>query len=253
MTFPTQLPSTNAALLWGSLPPARLASFLSESPNGNIDEALELYIWNIKLSTAFLADIAILEAALRESINKAAAAKWGSHWYLEIPLDERSEQNLAVAWSQLSRRVRERPNDGDVPGHLFANCTFGFWTNLFDKGGHTGKSPRRVRVNYEHNWEAALRHAFPEGRNVARQQHAGFTRDWVHGICKRVNSIRNRVAHHEPLIRGFPMPGQPHRMTCTEAHEETLKLARMLDPKLAAWLAENSDVPRLIAARPCTT
>ena len=54
-----------------------MATFLRNAPNGTADEALKLYIWDRKLAAAFLADLAILEIALREGLHRAATEKWG--------------------------------------------------------------------------------------------------------------------------------------------------------------------------------
>ena len=152
-----------------------------------------------------------------------------------------------------------------------AQCMFGFWTNLLDAGSHTGKPPRRENIDYAVLWHDAFKHAFPGGRAEARAQRAhilanvvpgeeeaarpaaeqaAFTRGWVHGICKNVNELRNRAAHHEPVINGFPLNGQSRRMTAAEGHEQCRILARMIDRHLASWLDANSTVPSLLNRRP---
>lgn len=224
---------------------------------------------------AFLADIAILEVALRNALHEAATVAWGSHWYSEahVALDERSCRQLSTAWGQLPKSVKNRPTDSDVPGRVVAQCMFGFWTNLLDSGSHIGNPPRRVAVDYEELWNKAFKHAFPGGRIEARarrnaliaelpqtpdrqaeivrlKQEVAFTRNWVHGVCKNINDLRNRVAHHEPLISGFPLNGQSRRMSAAEGHEEIRSLTRMIDHKLATWLDNNSTVPSILQQRP---
>lgn len=263
----------NADLQSGISSP-RFQTFLVASRN---DEKLarSLYVWNRDLSVAILADIAILEVALRNSMHEAATAKWGPHWYSDssVALDERSVKQLSSAWGQLSDSVKKRARDNDLPGRVVAQCMFGFWTNLLDAGSHLGQPPRRVSVDYDLLWNAAFKKAFPGGRAEARairkaliaglpadashqtevnrlQQEVAFTRGWVHGICKNVNDLRNRVAHHEPLINGFPLNGQNRRMSAEEGHQEMRILARLLDRKLASWLDGNSKVESLLTSRP---
>lgn len=209
---------------------------------------------------AFLADIAILEVALRNSMHEAAAAVWGSHWYasINVPLDDRTSNNLNRAWGHLHASVRNRPDDPDVPGRLIAQCMFGFWTNLLDAGSYVGKEPRRYEVDYEALWLQAFKSAFPGGRAEARaQRHTtsasvpNFTREWTHSVCKTVNELRNRVAHHEPIINGFPLNGQRARKSAAEGHDVCMTLARMIDRDLGKWLSMNSTVPGMLASRPC--
>jgi hypothetical protein len=249
----------------------RFATFQAAAAGDN-DLARALYLWNRDLSVAFLADIAILEVALRNALHDAASRAWGTHWYSNplVVLDDRSSSQLATAWARLPRAVQRRGSDPDVPGRLVAHCMFGFWTNLLDAGDHTGQPPRKVRVNYDDLW-GAFKFAFPGGRTEARTERQAiqqestkrsaaqtaelirdttFTRTWVHGICKDINSLRNRVAHHEPIINGLPLSGQGRRLSAQEAHEQCRVLARLIDRRLAAWLDTDTRVPALLRQRP---
>lgn len=262
MTYPVQPPTGRHHLLWGSIPPARMATFLSHTSHHCADEALELYVWNRDLSMAFMADLAVLEVALREAIHAVLTEKWGVQWYQEMPLDDRSRTALASAWERLPAHVRLNSEHGDLPGRLVANCMFGFWTNLFDKGGYTGRGPWRRKVDNERNWPV-LAKAFPGGRREAARQRdehpekaraITFSRVWVHQLCQEINELRNRVAHHEPLLNGVPLRGQTHRnekrrRTVEEAFAQILSLARMIDTDLATWLVANSEVPGVMARK----
>ncbi|NII86166.1 Abi family protein [Corynebacterium glutamicum] len=257
-------PSTfDSSNLYRLISTPRFASFL-DNADGDKERAFKLYIWNRDLSVSFLGDMAILEVSLRNAMNDTAVKSWGTHWYQspDIALDDRSCRQLAEAWNRLPKSVRSRPNDTDVPGRLITHCMFGFWTNLLDAGDYIGKPPRKVRVNYEDTLHV-FKHAFPGGRGVARDlrrkgsDEAGidfkeptFTRAWVHGICKSINELRNRVAHHEPLINGFPLSGQNRRMSAEEGCEQCRLLAHLIDRDLAVWFENNSRVPLLLSQRP---
>lgn len=272
MTSPTQ-PSDPHADLLSSISPPRFQTFLAAA-SGDTVRAGELYVWNRDLSVAILADIAVLEVALRNAMHDQASAAWGTHWYADpnVTLDERSSRQLAASWKFLHQSIKQRPTDTDVPGRVVAQCMFGFWTNLLDAGSHISAPPRRVTVNYDLLWDAAFKGAFPGGRTEARaqrrqllaqlptgapqsailriRQSVNFTRSWVHGVCKNVNDLRNRVAHHEPLVNGFPLNGQHQRMSAADGHEQIRLLARMLDRRLATWIDQNSTVPALLQQRP---
>ena len=214
--------------------------------------ARQLYVWDRDVSLAIMADIAILEVAFRNALHDAFSRRWGQRWYSsrDVVLDDRSIKQLASAWKQLPVGMRQNPDGSLVPGKLVAHCMFGFWVNLLDAGDHFGEAPRRIRANYNDLWREAGHAAFRGGRAEARRQGENYTRAWAHSVVKNINTLRNRVAHHEPLINGFPLPGQQARMTAMEGHEECLKLARMIDRDLATWLATNTRVPTLLASRP---
>ena len=82
-----------------------------------------------------------------------------------------------------------------------------------------------------------------------------FSREWVLGIVTVVHALRNRAAHHEPLVGGFPLPGQRDRhgnvtrLTVADGYASCMKLARLIDRNLATWLAGNSAMPGVLGKR----
>ncbi len=220
-----------------------MSTYLHEAGE-DTERARELYLWDRDLAVAFLADLAILEVALRNAMSAQLETRWGAAWYenLDMPLDDRSMNTLNQAW--------KRAHEPKTPGKIVAQCMFGFWRGLLDKGDYAGKAPRRVRCNYEVLWRGVLDKAFPGGRTQAKLENQRWNREYALAIVTRVNELRNRVAHHEPLVRGLPLSGQKVRITAQEAHEDTLRLAAMLDRDLHSFLLSRSNVPTLLKNRP---
>lgn len=229
----------------------RFATYLGAGA-GDHALARALYIWDRDVSISILADIAILEVALRNAMHGVLSAVWGVRWYENPALvfDERTLGQLRRAWEELPAPVRKDRSDSRLPGRLVARCMFGFWANLLDAGGQAGLEPRRTKVDYEVLWRSALHSAFKGGPVEARAEGARYTRPWAHEALRTVNMLRNRVAHHEPLINGFPLPGQAQRLSAIDGHEACRKLARMIDRDLATWLDRSSQTPTLLATRP---
>lgn len=238
------LPTEQIAALERSITPTRMSTYLTAA-HGSAALAMELYLWDRDLSVAVLADLAILEVALRNAMNARLAAKWGESWYAnpQVPLDERSCRQVAEAWGRV-------PEGRRTPGRVVAQCMFGFWRGLLDKGDHIGKGPRRIRCDYEVLWRGVLDKAFPGGRVQAEKDGERWNRTYALTVVSRVNDLRNRVAHHEPLINGFPLSGQRVRLSAQDAHEDCLHLAAMLDRELNALLRSTSRVPGLLSSRP---
>lgn len=237
------IPSDHLAALDRSITPSRMAPYLAAA-HKDLDRARRLYLWDRDLAVAFLGDLAILEVALRNAMSDQLERRWGTAWYenLQMPLDDRSMNALNSAWKRI-----KGPRNQDT---LVAQCMFGFWRGLLDKGDHAGKEPRRIRCDYEVLWRGVLDKAFPGGRAQARSEGKRWNRDYALSVVSRVNELRNRVAHHEPLINGLPIPGQKTRMSAQEAHAEMMKLAAMLDRDLHALLFSRSTVPSLLRGRP---
>jgi hypothetical protein len=107
-----------------------------------------------------------------------------------------------------------------VQGKVIAELTFGFWRYVL-------AAPYQSTL-----WARALRHAFPN-LNPAR-------RATVYQLVDRLNSVRNRVAHHEPI----------HHLNIAARHQEVLLAASWIDPAAAAWIAATSRVTTVLEMRP---
>ena len=57
----------------------RMGTYLAAAA-GDAGRARRLYVWDRDLSSALLADITIVEVALRYAMNHALAATWGARW-----------------------------------------------------------------------------------------------------------------------------------------------------------------------------
>ncbi|USX48009.1 Abi family protein [Dietzia kunjamensis] len=236
--------------------PDRYGSYLGAAGQ-DAELARRLYVWDRDVATAVLADIAIVEVALRNAMHRVLSQQYGPRWYESIDLDERSQRQISGAWDQVNKARKLDPTNPKTPGRLVAGCSFGVWVNLLDTGGHAGKQPRRKHVDYEQMWRTCLHTAFPGGRAEASLVGNQFTRSWTHSVAKTVNVLRNRVAHHEPVHNGYPLPGQidpitrrTRRLTVADGLDNYLKLTRMIDRDLADWISGNSTVRSILSSKP---
>lgn len=227
-----------------AISPNRLQTYTTAAAHTGCD-VLDLYIWDRDLAAATIADVAILEVAMRNAMSIGLERLAGQpDWYaVDIGLDNRSIKAVTKAWGEVPAARRD-------PGRVVAQLMFGFWRNLLETGGAVGEGPRRTTANYEDLWRAELHGAFPGGRAVATAQSAHFTRTWTLTVVKEVHALRNRAAHHEPLVNGFPMPGENRRLTGDQGHQACLRLAALIDRDLAGWLAGNSHMARVLPTRP---
>ncbi|WP_242121932.1 Abi family protein [Sphingomonas lacusdianchii] len=158
----------------------RFAAYLGT--HGDRGHAIRLYLWNGRLSQAFLFPLGICEIATRNAINHALSAVYGRDWVLAPPfgLNTFSQQSHARALDRLVRAAIARGLPEPTADDLVAALTFDFWSNLF-------------RDDYDHVWpDHVLIAAFP---NLV----AGMRRRDVQRRAAEVNDLRNRIAHHEPI------------------------------------------------------
>lgn len=208
------------------LTPERLSSYTAAA-GGDLARALDLYEWNARLSAAVFEDLGYLEVILRNACH-AQLEQWNRRssrqnpWYLASILTPESHRDVAEA-----RRRATRGNRTELPGRVVAELMFGFWRFLHAR-------------SYEATlWTPCLRLAYPHQRPNRRQD--------VYRRLDHLNTLRNRIAHHEPIhsaqvaSTGKDIAG---------LYRELLELLSWIDPSIASWVRAHSAVPALLGSRP---
>ncbi|MDI2031524.1 CAAX protease [Saccharopolyspora sp. TS4A08] len=222
--------------------PDELESLLSAERLGTYYEAalqcgcspLHLCLLGGELATSFYRDLGVVEVVLRNAMNDRLAEMYGPQWWADDQLlDERGQVAIAKAW-------KDGACGGDSsPGRLIAQLTMGFWVHLLEPGGFVGQKPFRQRRYYDATlWRPALRFAFPGSPQI---------RSDVHALAQRVYALRNRIAHCEPVISGFRVPGTKVRRSPAEIHEDLITLVRWISEPVGHWLADRSRTPGILA------
>ncbi len=144
------------------------------SVGGNIELAVHLYEQNTLLSESLYGILQGLEVALRNMIHSQLAADYGQpEWYDTLKLEPEQSAMLRKA-----KEILKKEGKTLDAGRVVAELSFGFWTGL------TGPK-------YDVLWRNHLVKIFP--RRPVQRAH----------VQTRLNSIRklrNRVAHHEPIL-----------------------------------------------------
>lgn len=248
--------SSSYAQFLATVPAARLRPYQTFATSNGVDVG-DLYRWNNQLSLALFDDIGVVEVAMRSAMAKQLAHEFGHDWYRNPALfDDDTVKLISSAWNQGRLGSLSAPSDV-VQGKLVASFMFGFWVKLLGKGSHRGRkdpyaaAPLQTRRVYDDLiWKPALSKAFP---NVGRLE-----RRRVERTARDIQTVRNRIAHHEHVIWGIPVYGQKdasgniRRMTVSESHSSIISMADYLDADLGSWLRANSAVPACISACPST-
>lgn len=160
------------AALYRSLSPERLSPYVAKS-DGNKLAAIRLYERNITLSESLYGVLQCLEIALRNAIDRTLNESVGMSWYDRIPL---YHLHATIGQAKLKLTADEKSHD---PGRMVAELTFGFWTSLM--------GPKFAAEL----WNPHLHRAFPFKRLQRKEAHRRLD---------RIRKLRNRVAHHEPIL-----------------------------------------------------
>lgn len=181
------------AALDSAFSPARIARYVKEA-GGDQQLAFHLYRWNAEVSQSLSWPLHALEVVTRNAISRVITEKFGSNWHMEPKLlrmldaDGQSKLNDAVTRQRRKRLPANLPEGDPIAKHLLADwvvpeLSFGFWTSLLTH-----------RYEVPIGWTRRLATAFP-------YMPAGSTRQTISRPMDDARNLRNRISHHEPLLR----------------------------------------------------
>lgn len=223
------------------LTPARLSPYLSEVEQ-DLDDAIDLYLWNRDLSLALFADMALVEVAFRNAIDASLRATFQApHWYWDGSLGGFSRRLESKTINKLKRVNRSIDKNSPInklnPGKVVSELTLGFWVELLERP-------------YEK--ELWLPSWAPKGTGIAHGME-GLTRLQRHPVYKLASLMqqtRNRVAHHEPVFNGVRRKGSLDRVPIASVHTEIVELAQVIHPAIAQQLHADSRFDVVLRAKP---
>lgn len=200
-------PEEVADALEAALSPERLTTYMAQAGRDR-GAAIDLYLHNTKLSEALYTPLQGIEICVRNAVARRMATAFGPRWYQPgiAPVQHPLTEMLAKAMRTI--RTTGKPI---TEGRIVAELNFGFWVGAL--------GPR-----YENAlWRPALRHAFPH-------RPRGVERKRIHAALNAVRGLRNRVAHHEPVL---------HRDLRGD-HKLILTVISWVCPHTADWVGAHS-------------
>jgi hypothetical protein len=213
----------SAADLRRLLSPGRFDRYATAA--GSREQAAQLYLWNARISGALHETLGMFEVVLRNALDRQLTAyhqitlSGSGHWYCD-PRMPWTSQKLVDRIDRARAQATANGRKPEIHGKVIAELTFGFWRYI-------------LAAHYQTTlWAPALRRAFPHHRS---QQRAA-----VYPLIDRLHSLRNRVAHHEPV----------HDLNIAARYKELLHVSGWIDPAAAAWIGQTSRIPSVLTTRP---
>ena len=201
----------------------RMSTYL-KAAGGDREKAFHLYAWNTATSAAFYGPLQGLEVALRNAIHRQLTVCYGATWY-DNPaagLDAGCLERIANAKQEVARA-----GHAAGPSRIVAALSFGFWISLLGPGGRLAPAGRRA--DYERTlWRPALRRAFPHRTPLTRKQARRPLDD--------LRTLRNRIAHHEPIFS----------RDLSQDHQRILDVTGWIAPRVRTWIEGHCRVPMLL-------
>jgi hypothetical protein len=191
---------------------------------GDITRALELYAWNAEISASFFELIQYLEVVLRNALHEQilrihAMDDFKGAWYDrgETWFHENDSRKIESARDKIRFERRAVTDD-----RMVTQLGFGFWRFL-------------LKPHYHRTlWEPGLRLAFPNLTN------AMDNRGLVDRKVADVHNLRNRIAHHESLLK----------TDLDSLHQTMFDVLTWICADTEEWVRQQSRVPGLLSRRP---
>lgn len=154
---------------------------------------MTLYRHNLRLSQELFTVISCFEVALRNAIDRHYSRRLGNDWLKNAAdiggvFDTNNCRRTAQLINEAVRTVHVHPK-------IVASLDFGFWRYLF------------AQPQFYAGGQSLL-HIFPA--KPSSTPAIQYNQTFVFNQLGRVNEIRNRIAHHEPICF---LPGQPVKNT----------------------------------------
>lgn len=154
---------------------------------GNKRKAMTLYRYNLRLSQEMFTIISCFEVSLRNAIDAELEPVFGSEWLKDsvlsngiftIPILSETHDKIYKQYDKLDKMGKYSHSK------LLASLDFGTWKYMF--------SP----VQYNQTKQVLL-NVFPNKQKSAKGNQ--INRQFIYNELDKINSLRNRIAHHEPI------------------------------------------------------
>lgn len=192
---------------------ARFGTYVTWA-DGDQALALRLYTYNSKLSSALHNPLHMLEITLRNVTDRQMAQIYGPAWMDNPTVGLTPYQAACITSARDTLRTQGKAIAHDP---VVAELTFGFWTSFFGGASH-------------HHWQH-LRPMFA-GRGLQRRP--------VNQMLTELRALRNRIAHHEPIL---PLP-------LDNRYASICQVTGWLEIEAANWIQHHSMWQQLFCGIP---
>ena len=193
--------------------PERFQSYL-DATGGDVEAALRLYVWNTAVSGAFYGPLQACEISLRNAVHDRLSQRYGVRWFENGAFLDPGDVAMAAKAIDRINRLGKTP----TPGRVISELGFAYWVGL--------------TANYYDQtiWRTELAFLF----------HPRPRRKDVYSDLDRLRTLRNRIAHHEPI----------HNRNLIQDYERVDRVLRLLSPEKTDWVARHSRVYETLALSP---
>lgn len=131
------------------------------------------YVWNAALASGLHGPLHILEVTLRNAVHDRLKQVHGASWF-DLPNMLKGPETGMI---QDARNYLAERGEPTTPDKVIAELNFRFWVGIFSR-------------KYDRLWVSSLQATFSP-RPIRHE---------LHEKLDRLRTLRNRIAHHEPIL-----------------------------------------------------
>lgn len=177
--------------------------------------AIQLYLYNARLAKSLLFPLHILEIVLRNGIDQAFSKTFGLDWHL----DQKFRDLLSIESNNSLQKAISRFNKIPSKDDVISELSLDFWSNIF-------------RSEYDRSiWQTNIGILFPQN---------SFTRASLQPEIVRINKLRNRIAHHEPILD----------LNNSDIHAKILNIIEARSIGTSKWVKAHSTFTQMVRTKP---
>lgn len=159
-------------------------------------KAMTLYRLNLRLSQELFIVICCFEICLRNAINKHNITKFGNNWLQDSATQGGFFNNIYCKFTCTNiNDAIHKLNHTFTHSKLVAELGFGFWRFMFAQNQYTATGKTLLKI-------------FPS--KPISTPLTQYNNIYIFNQLAKINDIRNRIAHHEPICF---TTGQPIKNT----------------------------------------
>lgn len=192
--------------------------------NGCETQALELYRWNMRISSHFMIPINITETVIQRAISESIEASYGPDW-LNSKMFLNSIKNPEKNRYNPRKDIKNCRKNWNANEIIITKLKFVFWESM-------------LVSSYDNSiWKLHIRNQFPYS---PCSYSVGQIRHELHTEIRKIRNFRNKVFHHDPIF-------------LTELNSEIKRMdmvVRWRCEVTADWMKKINPVPEFLNTRP---
>lgn len=195
-----------------SLSKQRFFTYLKKS-SFKKNYAFDLYLYNSRLSKSLLFPLQVFEVCLRNAINNFFIKEFCIDWAIDSNFRKILNSHSLATLDKAIERAKSSSNDD-----IIAVITLDFWSNLF-------------RSDYDRSlWQKNIHNVFGEK----------VTRKLIQKDVAEINKLRNRIAHHEPILD----------LNLNLVYKKIIELIKLISKDTAKWTNHFTTFHDVIRTKP---